>query len=242
MATYAVHRLSGIVTPANAMYSAAELEHQLRSSGAGVLITCAALLDTALQAARGAGIPEDRVFLMEVAELEVDAKANKTNDKAKAVASSFKTLDDLVAEGRALPALERLAWTRGQGARQTAYLCYSSGTSGLPKAVMVAHRNVIANMMQIRWHEEPGRRAAGVDGGQVLVGLLPLSHIYGLVVVANAGIYRGDGVVILPRFELHALLSVVQRFRVNIMHIVSFWATETWRLATWCILEEQSFS
>ena len=220
MATFAVHRLSGIVTPANAMYSAAELEHQLRSSGAGALITCTALLDTALQAARGAGIAEDRVFIMDVAGLD-DATNIGTNSKGMPPPSKFSTLDDLVAEGRALPPLERLAWTRGQGARQTAYLCYSSGTSGLPKAVMVAHRNVIANMMQIRWHEETGRRENGGEWPRVCVGLLPLSHIYGLVVVANAGLYRGDGVVILPRFELRALLAAVQKFRINLMHIVS---------------------
>ena len=134
-ATFAVHRLSGIVTPANAMYSAPELEHQLRSSGAGALITCVALLDTALQAARAAGIPEDRVFLMDVAELETPDGRPGTGRKPQAPQPPLKTLDDLVAEGRALPPLERLAWTRGQGARQTAYLCYSSGTSGLPKAV-----------------------------------------------------------------------------------------------------------
>ncbi|KAK6952084.1 hypothetical protein Daesc_006613 [Daldinia eschscholtzii] len=205
MSTFAVHRLSGIVTPANAMYSAAELEHQLKSAGVKALITCIPLLDVALKATRACGIPDDKIFIMRIpGEFEP---------------VPFKSLDSLIDEGRSLTELEPLVWAKGQGARQVAYLCYSSGTSGLPKAVMVAHRNVIANMMQIRWHEDPGRRAKGVET-QVQLGLLPLSHIYGLVVVAQAGTYRGDAVIILPKFELKILLETIQRYKINFMHIV----------------------
>jgi hypothetical protein len=44
----------------------------------------------------------------------------------------FKTVGQLIIEGARLPNIELLKWEKGQGARQTAYLCYSSGTSGLP--------------------------------------------------------------------------------------------------------------
>lgn len=120
MSTFAIHRLSGIATPANAMYSASELEHQLKSSGAKALITCAPLLATALKAAKGAGIPEDKIYLMEGA-------WDLGNGKLP-----FKTLDELITEGKSVPEIEPLVWSAGQGARQVAYLCYSSGTSGLP--------------------------------------------------------------------------------------------------------------
>ncbi|CAJ2503683.1 Uu.00g110770.m01.CDS01 [Anthostomella pinea] len=205
MSTFAVHRLSGIATPANAMYSAAELEHQLKSSGAKALITCLPLLETALKASRACNIPDDKVFLLEM--------PGPTKDVP------FKTVNDLIKEAKSLPELEPLIWSKGQGARQVAYLCYSSGTSGLPKGVMIAHRNVIANMMQIRWHDSVGRKAQNIST-QICMGLLPLSHIYGLVVIAAAGPYRGDGVVVLPRFELRTLLESIQRFRVNFMHLV----------------------
>jgi acyl-CoA synthetase (AMP-forming)/AMP-acid ligase II len=122
MSTFAVHRLSGIVTPANAMYSAAELGHQLKSSGSKALFTCAPLLETALKAARASDIPDDRVFVLDMPGQQHDRK--------------FRTIDDLIAEGRSLPELEPLRWTKGQGARQVAYLCYSSGTSGLPVSAL----------------------------------------------------------------------------------------------------------
>lgn len=118
MATYAVHRLNGIATPANAVYSASELAFQLRSSGAKALITCVPLLETAREAAEAVGIPQDRIYLMETA-----------IDQAEA---PYASLNHLIGEGRLLPELEPLAWTEGQGARQVAYLFYSSGTSGLP--------------------------------------------------------------------------------------------------------------
>lgn len=120
MSTFAVHRLSGIASPANAMYSASELEFQLKTSGAKALITCAPLLETALQAAKAVGIAEDKVFLMEGA---WDAPKQKL---------PFKTLDELIEEGKTLPEIQPLVWAKGQGARQVAYLCFSSGTSGLP--------------------------------------------------------------------------------------------------------------
>ncbi|KAI0808848.1 hypothetical protein GGR55DRAFT_187993 [Xylaria sp. FL0064] len=205
MFTYTVHRLSGIVTPANAMYSAGELEHQLKSSGSKALFTCPSLLDSALKAAQASGIPEDKVFLLDI--------------PGQARDPQFKTIEDLITEGRSLPSLEPLRWTKGQGARQPAYLCYSSGTSGLPKAVMISHHNVIANIMQIRWHEDLGRRQKGVET-QTNIGLLPMSHIYALIVVANTSVYRGDGVVVLPRFELKIFLECIQRFKINFMHLV----------------------
>ncbi|KAH7157934.1 hypothetical protein B0J13DRAFT_184879 [Dactylonectria estremocensis] len=202
--THAVHRLSGIVTPASAAYSAPELEHQLRSSGANALFTCVPLLETALTAAKAAGIPEDRIFILPM-----------PGDKPV----PFKTVDDLVQEGKELPELPALNWTAGQGARQVAYLCYSSGTSGLPKAVMISHHNVISNVMMVRHYDQAGRTVAGVDT-QVMLGLLPFSHIYGLVVCGLYALATGDELIVLPRFELQSFLETIQRFRIEQMAIV----------------------
>jgi acyl-CoA synthetase (AMP-forming)/AMP-acid ligase II len=47
----------------------------------------------------------------------------------------FKTVGELIIEGAQLPKLEELKWEKGQGKRQTAFLCYSSGTSGLPVCI-----------------------------------------------------------------------------------------------------------
>jgi acyl-CoA synthetase (AMP-forming)/AMP-acid ligase II len=118
---YAVHRLSGVASLANVAYSVPELVHQLKSSGVKVLFTCIHVLETALRAADEVGISQDNVFILPMAD---DQKQGR-----------FRTIEDLITEGRSLPDLEPLKWAKGQGGRQTAFLCYSSGTSGLPVRV-----------------------------------------------------------------------------------------------------------
>lgn len=202
---HSIHRLSGIATPANVAYNASELEHQLRSSGAKCLFTCLPVLETALKAAKAVGLPEDKIFLMD---LPHHAKKGP-----------YKTVDDLVELGRSVPDLEPLQWTKGQGARQVAFLCYSSGTSGLPKAVMISHKNVIANTMQYCIYEDFGRKKNGVET-QVELGLLPFSHIYGLVVVAHSATWRGDELIVLPKFEFNNFLQAIERFKINHLPLV----------------------
>ncbi|KAK0752619.1 4-coumarate-CoA ligase 2 [Schizothecium vesticola] len=205
VAAYAVHRVSGIASLASASYSAPELAHQLKSSGVKVLFTCIALLDTALAAAAEAGIPKDKVFILPM-----------TDDKTKA---PFLSIEDLIVEGASLDPLPPLKWTKGQGERQPAFLCYSSGTSGLPKAVMISHRNVIANVLQHTTYESVGRKLRGVET-QVELGLLPMSHIYSLVVISHCATWRGDEIIILPKFDFETYLASIQRFRIEKLIIV----------------------
>ena len=97
--------------------------HQLESSGAKALFTCLPLLQVATEAARQAGIPKKHIYLLA---LPSEATGGQSHPP------DIKTVDQLISDGAALPPLEDLRWVKGQGARQTAFLCYSSGTSGLP--------------------------------------------------------------------------------------------------------------
>lgn len=119
---WATHRLGGIQTPANAAYSAPELEHQLRDSGAKCLFTCLPLLDIAEAACRKVGIPENRIYILEMPEVATAGFSGK----------GYKTANDLINEGAKLSKLESIKLNPGDGAKRTAFLCYSSGTSGLP--------------------------------------------------------------------------------------------------------------
>ena len=97
-------------------------------------------------------------------------------------------------------------------ARDVAVLPFSSGTTGLPKGVMLTHRNLVANLEQIR-----SVHRIGAD--DVLVAVLPFFHIYGQVVVLNLGLSQGATIVTLPRFDMAAFLDVLERHRVTRAHI-----------------------
>ncbi|KAK7429475.1 hypothetical protein QQZ08_004067 [Neonectria magnoliae] len=203
--THSVHRLDGVAALASFALSASELEHQLRSSRAKAIFTCIPLLDTALKAATAVGIPHEHVFILPTVD---------TDDKV-----SFHTIEKLIEDGKKLPELPPLKWSPGQGTRQTAYLCYSSGTSGLPKPVMISHYNIIAGVLQTSTFDSVSRKADGIET-QVMLGLLPFSHVFGLMVITHLGTYRGDEIIVLPRFDFLSFLGAIGRFKIEQISVV----------------------
>jgi acyl-CoA synthetase (AMP-forming)/AMP-acid ligase II len=111
-------------------------------------------------------------------------------------------LDELVA---AVPSARR-----GVGAMpaDVVALPFSSGTTGLPKAVELTHRNLVANVLQIGAQLEVGE-------DEVLIGVLPFFHIYGLTVVLSLALSRGATIVTMPRWDLDGFLDLVERQRVT---------------------------
>lgn len=142
---YATHRLSGIITPANATYTVEELAHQLRTSGSKAVFTCPSLLETALQAAEKTGIPCKNVYVLE---LPTEPHRHDT---------SILSVEEMIHRGYSLPPLQRLTFGKGQGTRQTAFLCYSSGTSGQPVSILppAANRCILIDGIVESRHDLP---------------------------------------------------------------------------------------
>ena len=86
-------------------------------------------------------------------------------------------------------------------------LPYSSGTTGLPKGVMLTHTNCLANVLQTSetLHISPNDRA---------LCLLPLYHIYGMVVVQFCVLHGGGHLFYIPKFEPHSFLKTIQDNKV----------------------------
>src|SRR5207247_9702830 len=89
----------------------------------------------------------------------------------------------------------------------------SSGTTGLPKGVMLTHHNLVSNIFQCAGLED-------IRENDVAIAVLPFFHIYGLSVLLNMVLHHGCTLVPLPRFELEGFLKALQAHRVTRAYLV----------------------
>ncbi|KAG0296971.1 hypothetical protein BGZ96_008007 [Linnemannia gamsii] len=181
----------GIVTTVNHSYTLEEVVHQLKDSGASYMVTTVDLLPTATEAAKICGIEREQIFLF----------GGKDEAGHKAYQSVFA---------------KRLATPVKIDMDEIAYLCYSSGTTGKSKGVMLTHRNITSNLVQIMSYDADVIKEKDL----VILGFLPLYHIYGLMNCLHISLITGTETVIMSKFDLPSFLQNIQKYKVTNTFIV----------------------
>jgi acyl-CoA synthetase (AMP-forming)/AMP-acid ligase II len=184
VALLAVASLGGAATTVNHLATADDLVRQLDDAGATLLFTVPDLLDRARAAAAATAVREV-IVVGEAPGATPFAELLRT--RGVAPAAPIRS-DDVV------------------------LLPYSSGTTGLPKGVMITHGSAVANLCQ---SSIPHR----VDPGDVVFCLPPLFHMYGTFILGLV-LAGGGTLVIMPRFDLATFLAAVERYKVVRAYLV----------------------
>lgn len=189
-AAYHAATVAGAIpTLLNPTYREREVRYQLQNSGAVLLITDGPTMGSISLA----GLPNlRRVFCTR-------EQGNGTE--------AFSDLLKPVSAGLPAPS---------HSSRETlAALPYSSGTTGLPKGVMLTHHNLVANVYQLL-----GAGAALLNANDNLLCFLPLYHIYGLNVALNPMLTMGATLVLMPRFNAGQVCSLLTEEAISTMLVV----------------------
>jgi acyl-CoA synthetase (AMP-forming)/AMP-acid ligase II len=186
LAFHGIARSGGTITTVNPLYTVDELAFQFNDSAARYLLTIPQFLEQAKEAAARSKIEE--IFVLGEAE-GATPFASLLGSQSPAPDLDLDPKEDVLV------------------------LPYSSGTTGLPKGVMLTHSNLVSNVLQ---SEVPHDTA----DNDVVVGVLPFFHIYGMTVIMNIALHRGATVVTMPRFDLGDFLKIMQEHSVTRAYLV----------------------
>jgi long-chain acyl-CoA synthetase len=183
-------QLAGAIpTLLNPSYREREVRYQLENSGAVVLITDG----TALEGINLAGLPNLRQVFT-----------------TRQHASGTEPFQNLLT-----PHTSPFPEPAQSSEAAIASLPYSSGTTGLPKGVMLSHYNLIANIYQLI-----GPNATALNPNDIVLCCLPLYHIYGLNVILNPVLILGATLILVPRFNVQQLTTLLAAENITMMPLV----------------------
>ncbi|MEV7890151.1 4-coumarate--CoA ligase family protein [Streptomyces sp. NPDC002817] len=185
-AFYAATRAGATVTTVHPLATPEEFAKQLKDSAARWIVTVSPLLGTARRAAELAGGVEE-IFVCDSA-------------------PGHRSLIDMLGSTAPEPVIDI------DPVEDVAALPYSSGTTGIPKGVMLTHRQLATNLAQLS-------PALAVGPGDRILAVLPFFHIYGLTALMNGPLRNGATVVVLPRFDLETFLAAIQNHRITGLYV-----------------------
>lgn len=214
IAYFGALRVGAVVTPISPVYTSKEVAHQIRDSGARTLVC----QDILFENVEKAGVSLDNLIVTNVGDFLPTVKkmlgrsflgkiSRKMDVQAPEIPSSegIHRFTDLLKRYSGSPPLVTI-----DPARDLAALPYTGGTTGLPKAAMLTHRNLVACQTQ-------GSAFWPIleEGKEVILAFLPFFHIYGQVVVMLSGLVQGFTLVLYTTADMEEILAALERYQAS---------------------------
>ena len=176
----------------------------MRNTGAKVVLVHPKLLDTARRAAASAGLPEDRLFIF--------------SDEEQKPVDGIRDWRSVLGSTEEASSYQWLHLTGSDAKKQIATVNYSSGTTGLPKGVMITHSNLVANVSQCIYLSFL-RKEVQEGAKERWVGFLPLFHAYGQLNAILMAVKLQNPVYVMQTFVFEELLQIIQTHRITELQI-----------------------
>jgi len=207
---FAAMKLGAIITANNPLYKAAEVEHQFSDSGAKVLVVMDLVFGEVSKALPK--LPQVKhVIGCNIADFlpafkRILGKLLGKVPSAPLPAGTLNFMDLLRTPPKSIK-------VDLDPAKDLAVLQYTGGTTGSPKGAMLTHRNLVANVLQVKAWETKSQ-----PGKDVIGGVLPLFHIYAMTTVMNLAVATGSAMLLFPKppEDWGELLAAIQKWRVTL--------------------------
>ncbi|WP_193746121.1 long-chain fatty acid--CoA ligase [Paenibacillus sp. TCA20] len=207
IAYYGTLLLGGVAVMTNPLYMERELAHQMKDSGAKIIITLDTFYSRVENIVQETEIKHTIVtgvkdYLPLIKKWLYPIKAKKEGPlPVVSYNNQVHSFTKLINSAAADPILESV-----DAKEELAQLQYTGGTTGVPKGVMLTHMNLIANTIQSgNWCHRVE------DGKERYLAALPCFHVFGLTCVLNQAIYRAGLMILVPKFEVNMILNLIRK-------------------------------
>lgn len=183
---YGTLRAGGVVAQVNPLYTPPEHEHLLRDSGAETIVVADVLYPVLHAAASDHDLKQVLVVTLK-GDVALGPQARRFEEL---MATTSQPPPSITIEPR----------------EDVAAFQYTGGTTGVSKAAMLTHFNLVANVQQVRAWNPIG----GPPGSERILTVIPLFHAYGITICMNYGLAEGYELILLPRFDLTGVMETIK--------------------------------
>ncbi len=208
---YAVLKVGGVVVGTNPLYSAREMEIQFNDCGAETIIVLSLFYRTVTELKertklKNVVVANIKEYLPPVSRFLFTLLREKKEGHRVNIAGAKGThsFQDLLHHFSPEPPSVTVT------PDDLAMFQYTGGTTGISKGAVALHRNVVANIYQMKAWANPVDFKEGVE---VVMGVMPLFHVYGMVAVMHFSVLGGAAMVLLPRWDTLQVLKAINRYK-----------------------------